>query len=104
MVRVMMQRAFDLYNEINHFAFGTVGKGQRNRGYVLRLLSGTAKVARWASFFGSGGVVSMSSALRLPLVLSLLLREVGVGVLGSMVIVREVRAGVGVMVEGGRRN
>lgn len=46
----------------------------------------------------------MSSALRLPLVLSLWLREVGVGVLGSTVIVREVRAGVGVMVEGGRRN
>lgn len=46
----------------------------------------------------------MSSALRLPLVLSPWLREVGVGVLGSMVIVREVRAGVGVMVEGGRRN
>jgi hypothetical protein len=72
--------------------------------YILRLLSGMANVARCTSFFCSGGVVSMSSALRLPLVLSPWLRDMGVGVLGSMVIVREVRAGVGVMVEGGRRN
>lgn len=72
--------------------------------FWLRLLSGIANVARCVSFFCSGGVVSMSSALRFPWVLSLRLRLAGVGVLGSMVFERERRADVGVMVEGGRRN
>jgi len=46
----------------------------------------------------------MSSALRLPLLLSLRLREVGVGVLGSNIFERGVRAGVDWVVDGTRRN
>lgn len=46
----------------------------------------------------------MSSALRLPLLLSLRLREAGVGVLGSNIFERRVRVDVDLMVDGGRRN